>query len=220
MGDRPRANWAQIVSAFVGFASIGGAIANEFKEEKGVILTVVFGGVGIACAVWFVWSFCNARSERKKSAIYPLAVDLKGTSSKYYKLETSERMRRIRVRNETTDRSIKNISVKIHEHPPQLSAETPGFLRRMHGEMQPFDLNPESEEFVELVALAKGDDHFRVCYHNPNVPARLKAEMLYTFVVRVTANDIPTREFHFSVERDGSGELLVKSAVTPPPRSS
>ena len=168
----------------------------------------------LACVGYLLWRRLESGREPQR----PLTADLEGRSAKQ---EWSDRSaRRIRIHNGSPARTLRSVRVELVEFTPRGADFLPAELQRMDGGEQPFDLNPGTDAYVELVALAAGSDElvlgFDMARVEPGAKNLVPAPCL-ALVVRVSADGVPAEQYLFSASVDRQRRLQLVDTTAPAP---
>ena len=164
-------------------------------------------GVGTAVAV-SLWLWSARRSYRAQGPdVGPrLVVDRVGELCDEDQPRLSHR--RIRIANSGT-RPLQQVEVTLVKCSPTPAWFEPVRLQRLHGGAHPFELGPNSQVYVELVALPYGHPEFILVYDSAvhgGLPNGIGKEPL-ELTVRVAAHGMPSASFGFAVSRSAAGKL-------------
>jgi hypothetical protein len=170
-------------------------------------------GVGTAAGVsLWLWSARRSYRGRAEGVAARLVVDRAGEFADEERPGSS--YRRLRVAN-TGRQTIRQVEVTLAQCRPAPAWFQPVRLQRMHGGPHPFDLPPQSEVYVDLIALPKGHPEFIIVYDSAvhgGLPNGIAIQPL-ELTVHVTANELPSGAFVCQVSRTASGELKLVASV-------
>ena len=170
---------------------------------------VAFTVVGIGLWLWSARRSYRTQGSERESR---LVVDRVGALADEEQPRTSHR--RIRVAN-VGGRSLHYVEVKLIGCSPTPLWFQPVRLQRTHGGPHPFDLAPQSEVYIDLIALPHGHPDFILVQDSAThggLPNSLPIQAL-DLTVQVTAEALPTASFRFRASRSSTGKLELVAAA-------
>ena len=159
------------------------------------------GGIGL-----WLWSARKSYREQEPNVGSRLIVDRAGEFANEQRPRQS--FRRIRVAN-AGSRAIQRVEVTLQKCRPTPTWFEPVRLQRLHGGPHPFTLPPQSEAYIELVALPQGHSEFIIVHDSAahgGLPNGIEMQA-YELTVRVTAQGLPPVSLVLELSRSALGEL-------------
>jgi len=162
-----------------------------------------------------LWLWSARRNYRAQGSEYGprLVVDRVGELANEEQPRTSHR--RLRVAN-TGNVPLRNVEVMLIGCSPTPLWFQPVRLQRTHGGAHPFDLWPQTEVYIDLIALPHGHPDFILVHDSAvhgGLPNSLAIQAL-ELTVQVTAEAWPSASFRFQASRSSTGKLDLIAAAT------